>query len=134
MKYIGKFGEYLVLTKLLENGFEAYPAIKTNQDDYDLTVILNINDVARIQVKTRDLNSKSTNNSISGVDKEYDFLVVVIVGECEQAQAFILTKEEALNLKGENKKLSTSEKIEGASVVRADLKVYRDKWEKIKGQ
>lgn len=51
MKYSGRFGEYLVLTRLLQRGIEAYSAIKVNQDDYDITAIASSMRVIRIQVK-----------------------------------------------------------------------------------
>ena len=79
MKFIGKFGEYLVLTRLLENEVEAYPAIKVNQDSYDLTAISKSGRIVRIQVKSTDLNNKSTNNTIGALAREFDFLVVVVV-------------------------------------------------------
>lgn len=35
----------------------------------------------RIQVKETELNNKNTNNAIDRIDKQYDFLVVVIISE-----------------------------------------------------
>ncbi|NMV23280.1 hypothetical protein HKB23_12825, partial [Vibrio parahaemolyticus] len=69
MKFIGKYGEHLVLSQLLKLDIEAYLAIKSNQEDYDITVVLESSRVLRIQVKTTDLHNQNTNNSISGVEK-----------------------------------------------------------------
>ena len=41
MKSIGKYGEYHVLTYLLEQDIEVCLAINTNQPYYDLIAILN---------------------------------------------------------------------------------------------
>jgi len=49
MKFVGKYGEYRVLACLLEQDIEAYPAIKTNQTDFDLTAILASGKVVREQ-------------------------------------------------------------------------------------
>lgn len=79
MKFIGKFGEYLVLTRLLENEVEAYPAIKVNQESYDLTAIADSGRIVRIQVKTTELHNKSTNNTVGALARDFDFLVIVVV-------------------------------------------------------
>jgi len=64
MKYIGKLGEYYVLASLLRENIEAYAAIKTNQPDYDITAISKNRKILRIQVKSTELNNKSTNNPV----------------------------------------------------------------------
>src|SRR3546814_13367782 len=79
VKFIGKFGEYLALSRLLERGIEAYPAIKANQDSYDLTAIAASGKILRIQVKSTDLRNKSTNNIVGTLARTFDFLVVVVV-------------------------------------------------------
>ena len=55
MKNIGCFGEYATLSELLRHDIEAYPAISKNQEDYDITVVVNISKVVRLQVKTTKL-------------------------------------------------------------------------------
>jgi hypothetical protein len=151
MKYIGKYGEYRVLAKLLEMGVEAYPALKTNQEHYDITAILPDLRVRRIQVKATKLANASTNNAIAGVDKDYDYLVVVIVEDGEstavqensgtpienvvateyRARFFVLKKEEVLVLKGQSKLLGVSRLKAGVSVVKESLARHEDAWRKI---
>jgi hypothetical protein len=132
MKYIGKYGEYRVLACLLEQDIEAYPAIKTNQPDFDLTAILASGKVVRIQVKSTELNNKSTNNPIDRIDKDYDFLVLVIVGENKATRFFVMSKGEALEAKGKNKQLSTTKQSQKEFQVKDFLVPYEGKWEKIK--
>jgi len=131
MKYIGKYGEYCVLACLLEQDIEAYPAIKTNQPDFDITAILESGKVVRIQVKATELNNKSTNNAIDRIDKQYDFLVVVIVGENKATRFFIMTKAEALTEKGTNKQLGTTQQRNKEFQVKDALLSHESKWEKI---
>ncbi len=129
MKYIGKYGEYIVLSSLLKKDIEAYLAIKTNQDDYDITVINKNGKILRIQVKTTELNNKSTNNSITGTDKQYDFLVLVIVSNIDEI--FIIPKNDVVNLQDKNKQLGTTFKENKKSQVKNEIKKYKDKWELI---
>lgn len=131
MKFVGKYGEYRVLACLLEQDIEAYPAIKTNQPDFDLTAILASGKVVRIQVKATELNNKSTNNAIDRIDKQYDFLVVVIVGESKAARFFVMTKAEALTAKGTNKQLGTTQLRNKESQVKDALLPHENQWEKI---
>ncbi len=131
MKFVGKYGEYRVLACLLEQDIEAYPAIKTNQPDFDLTAILASGKVVRIQVKATELNNKSTNNAIDRIDKQYDFLVVVIVGENKAARFFVMTKAEALVAKGNNKQLGTTQQRKKEFQVKDVLLPYENEWEKI---
>ncbi|MEJ2612952.1 MAG: hypothetical protein P8179_23550, partial [Candidatus Thiodiazotropha sp.] len=109
MKFLGKYGEYKVLAYLLGQDIEAYLAIKTNQDDYDLTVILNNNKIVRVQVKTTDLHNKSTNNPLDRIDKKYDYLVVVIIEKDRNVRFFVMSKRDAIKAKGGTKRLGTSE-------------------------
>ncbi len=132
MKYIGKYGEYRVLACLLEQDIEVYPAIKTNQPDFDLTAILASGKVIRIQVKSTELNNRSTNNSIKHVDKEYDFLVVVVIGESNTPRFFIMSKAEALTARGENKQLGITHKIGGVFEIKNTITQYENKWDTIK--
>lgn len=130
-KFVGKYGEYRVLACLLEQGIEAYPAIKTNQPDFDLTAILASGKIVRIQVKTRELNNKSTNNAIDRIDMQYDFLVVVIVGEKKDARFFVMTKAEALTMRGSNKQLGTTQQRKKEFQVKDAFLPHENKWEKI---
>ncbi len=131
MKFVGKYGEYRVLACLLEQDIEAYLAIKTNQPDFDLTAILASGRVVRVQVKATELNNKSTNNAIDRIDKQYDFLVVVIVGENKVARFFVMTKAEALAAKGTSKQLGTTQQRNKEFQVKDALLPHENKWEKI---
>ena len=130
MKYIGKIGEYLVLSELLKLDMEAYQAIKSNQEHYDITVVLNNKNVARLQVKATELNDKSTNNAISNLDKEYDFLVIVVVED--DNRFLILSKSEVIAEKGNNVKLSTTRKDGSGFKIKENLECYENCWDKIK--
>jgi hypothetical protein len=138
LPYIGKIGEYRVLAALLEQGIEAYPAIRSNQEDYDITAIPRNDRVVRIQVKTTELNNRSTNNAISGTDKKFDFLVLVVVTDTKDkhrgvlARYFLLTHDEVTSLRGEDKLLGVSCKKNGAYEIREALMVHEDKWEKLR--
>lgn len=131
MKYIGKYGEYRVLACLLEREVEVYQAIKTNQPDFDLTAILSSGKVVRIQVKATELNNKSTNNAIDRIDKEYDFLVVVIVAEDKTARFFVMSKTKAMAAKGNTKQLGTTQQRKKQFQVKDVLLPYENKWEVI---
>ncbi|MEC5208317.1 hypothetical protein QF022_003273 [Vogesella perlucida] len=131
MKYIGKYGEYRVLACLLEQDVEVYQAIKTNQADYDLTVVLSPSKVVRIQVKSTELNNKSTNNPID-VDKEFDFLVVVILDENGSTKFYVMSKNEAVEAKGTSKKLGTTKMKDGKYYVKNEIAAHENQWEKIK--
>ena len=130
MKEIGKYGEYRVLACLLENDIEAYPAIKTNQKDYDITAVLNSSKVVRIQVKSTQLNNKSTNNSID-VEKSYDFLVIVVFIDKANTSFYVLTKDEAIKAKGKNKGLGVSHKKDSRFYVKDNVSRFKDAWDKI---
>ncbi|GEM_PF-2506805 len=131
MKYVGKYGEYRVLACLLERDVEVYQAIKTNQPDFDLTAILASGKVVRIQAKATELNNKRTNNAIDRIDKEYDFLVVVIVAEDKTARFFVMSKTEAMAEKGNNIQLGTTQQRGKQFQVKDALLPYEDKWETI---
>lgn len=132
MEYLGKYGEHLVLANLLRKGKEAYLAIKLNQEDYDITVVLNESCVKRVQVKATDLHNKSTNNSITGTEKDYDYLALVIIDK-DMHRVFILTKDEVSRERGNSKKLGVSQIKSGTPVVKDSLVQYEDKWDKIAG-
>ena len=131
MKFVGKYGEYRVLACLLEQDIEAYLAIKTNQPDFDLTAILASGKVVRIQVKATELNNRSTNNAIDRIDKLYDFLVVVIVGENKSARFFVMTKTEALAAKGTSRQLGTTQQRNKEFQVKDALLPHENRWQKI---
>ncbi len=131
MKFLGKYGEHRVLVNLLANDIEAYPAIKINQDSYDITAVLSLTKVVRIQVKSTVLGNKSTNNQIGKLDRNFDFLVIVIV-EADKCRFFVLTRDEAVQLKGEFGHLSTSRTVRKVVEVRPELTAHEDKWEKIR--
>lgn len=130
MKYIGRYGEYLVLLKLLERNVESYLAIKSNQEDYDITVVLGSSCVKRVQVKSTKLQNKSTNNSFSGTEKDYDYLVLVIL-DSNLPRCFILTKAEADKECSNSKKLACSQKINCEYIVKDSLIQYEEQWCKI---
>ncbi len=135
MKYIGKYGEYRVLACLLERDIEAYQAIKANQADYDLTAILESSKVVRIQVKSTELNNKSTNNSIK-VGEGFEFLVAVIFNGSDNVEFYVMSRCEALCAKGTKKKLSLTHKKKdcqnGGYSVTDDITEHKNKWNKIK--
>jgi hypothetical protein len=131
MKYSGKYGEYLVLLNLLKRNFEAYLAIKANQDDYDITVILNASCVRRIQVKTTEVQNNGTNNVHSGTGKEYDYLILVMVDNGND-RIFVLTKEEATKERGTSKLFGTTQIKSKISYIKDSLIKYEDRWDKIK--
>lgn len=133
MKYIGKYSELLVLTKLLEHDYEAYMAVKVNQDDYDLTVILEDDRVIRIQVKSTDLNNTGTNNVIYGIDKEYDYLILVVVDQNTKTRIFIMTKDEALIIKGNSAGLGATRQENKKFLVKTEFLDHEDKWQKLRG-
>ena len=151
MDYIGKYGEYRVLAKLFELKIEAYLAIKSNQDDFDITVVTRDMKVFRVQVKTTTLWNESTNNAIAGLEKRYDFVAIVILDRKEIIEVaanseetddlkpeheyiphfYIMTKEEAMTEKGSSKQLGVSRKVNKDSVIKESLLPYLNAWEKI---
>lgn len=131
MRFIGKFGEYLALTRLLENEVEAYPAVKVNQDSYDLTAISKSGRIVRIQVKTTKLHNKSTNNSLGSLAREFDFLVVVVVHGKREADCYVLTRAEAHALRGTSKQLGISRMEKRTSVVKSEIAQYKEQWSRI---
>lgn len=132
MRFVGKFGEYLALTRLLENEVEAYPAIKVNQDGYDLTAISKSGRIVRIQVKATELGNKSTNNTIGSLAREFDFLVVVVVHGERVADCYVLTYAEAHALRGTSKLVGISRMVKRASVVKAELDQHKEQWSRIR--
>ncbi|MBI5626747.1 MAG: hypothetical protein HY935_06050 [Nitrosomonadales bacterium] len=130
MKYIGKYAEHLVLAELLRRGMEAYLAIKANQDDYDITAIIGDQRIVRIQVKASELNNESTNNPIYHVDKNYDYLVLVIVAE-DVASFFVIPKCAVLKIKGNDVGLYTTKMENKQFKVRDSFLPYAGQWGKL---
>ncbi|NRA62482.1 MAG: hypothetical protein HRU25_16590 [Psychrobium sp.] len=130
MEYIGKFGEHLVMLNLLQRNIESYMAIKSNQEDYDITVVLNNKCVKRLQVKATELQNKNTNNSISGTEKNYDYLVLVIIDD-DGERVFILTKAEADKERSKDVKFSCSRKEDGIFKIKDNIIKYENCWDKI---
>ncbi|CAN7342378.1 hypothetical protein LJR289_001887 [Pseudoduganella sp. LjRoot289] len=107
--------------------------------------------VVRVQVKTTTLWNESTNNSIAGLEKGYDFIVIVIVdrkeivevaagsGETDDLKPeydyiphfYIMTKKEAMTEKGSSKQLGVSRKVNKESVIKESLRPYLNAWKKI---
>lgn len=131
MKFIGKYGEYLVLSQLLKQDLEAYLAIKSNQEDYDITLVTEQQSIKRVQVKATELHNKNTNNSVSGIDKKYDYLILVVV-EPNTDHIYVMTKSEAMKLKGDSKVFSCSCKVNGEFKVKSDFDIYKNNWSTIK--
>jgi hypothetical protein len=130
MEYIEKYSEYLVLLYLLKKNVEAYLAIKSNQEDYDITVILNNTSVKRVQVKSTDLQNNSKNNTIKGTEKPYDFLIIVVADNGSE-RIFVLTHEEAQRERGTDVQLSVSRSEAGTYYVKNNLLQYENSWGKI---
>lgn len=142
MKYSGKYGEYRVLACLLEKDIEAYPAIRYNQCDYDLTAITDAGKVVRIQVKTSELANAATNNPFN-INRHYDFLVAVIIDPqagagadgpvaASSARFFVLSRDEALAIKGNCKLLGLSQQRNKVFQVKDALLPFEDQWSKIR--
>lgn len=134
MEHSGKVAEYLVLAELIRKDVEAYSAISFRQPHYDITVVRPDRTVARVQVKATELQNGSTNNSISNLEKEYDYLVLVVFDE--PVQYFILTKAEARSAYAPNNPgaIYTSQNESGRYKVRSELLAYKDQWGKIIGE
>lgn len=129
LNYIGKYGEYIVLSELLRKNIEAYQAIKNNQNDYDITAIINNKKIVRIQVKTTTLENKSTNNSLN-INNVYDILIIVII-TYNTPNFYILTREEALAAQNFNKKLGIVKIRNKKFFVRDEILLCENRWDKI---
>lgn len=129
--YIGKFGEYTALSRLLINDIEAYPAIKVNQQNYDLTAITKQGQVVRIEVKATELDNATTNNTIGALAKTFDFLVVV-VAQGQKADCYVLTHAEAIAIKSKSVHLGVTESRGGKKRVKESFNVHRERWDRIR--
>ena len=127
---IGKFAEYLVLTELLMKNIEAYQALSFNQIDYDITVVLSIDNVVRVQVKATDLQNSSTNNTIKNVNKRFDYMVLVVVDNGNK-RFFILSKKDVEEAKSATNALYVSENKDGIYSVKNDITNHENCWDKI---
>jgi hypothetical protein len=86
-----------------------------------------------VQVKGTELQNKSTNNPISNLEKEFDYLIIVVF-DGETPHYYILTKSEATQAYG--KKLGTiytSQMVDRVYQVKPEISRHKDKWEKIIG-
>jgi hypothetical protein len=132
MKFIGKFGEHVALSRLLANGIEAYPAIKANQDSYDITAISARGEVLRVQVKTTKLDNATTNNTIGRLPQEFHFLIIVIVQSDHSADCYVLTRKEAIAMQGDARQLGVSRQVKKVSVVKDALIPHKEDWAKLR--
>lgn len=132
MKFIGKFGEYLALSRLLQNDIEAYPAIKVNQDSYDLTAIAASGRIVRIQVKTTELHNAATNNTVGALARTFDYLVVVVVLRDRVAEYYVLTYDEAHCIRGVSKQLGISKLEKREKFVKPALVPHKEMWSRIR--
>ncbi|STQ90838.1 hypothetical protein [Iodobacter fluviatilis] len=131
MKHIGSFGEYVTLSELLRRDIEAYPAILKNQEDYDITVIVSASKVVRLQVKTTELQNNSTNNSVKGTDKNYDFLVLVVIDN-ENVKFYVIPKKKVDDIRFNSVDLSVSRKNGSSYCVKNCFNDFENKWDLIK--
>lgn len=130
-KFIGKFGEYIALSRLLANEIEAYPAIRSNQVDYDITAITQAGRVVRIEVKSTELHNASTNNSIGALAKTCDFLVVVVANG-KEADCYVLPFADAVALRGTSRELGTTQLVDREKRVKPSITVYLERWDRIR--
>lgn len=131
MRFIGKYGEHVVLARLLAHDIECYPALKHNQDSYDITAIVASGRVVRVQVKATNLQSASTNNAIGELNRQYDFLVIVVVDQPNPVRLFVLNLQEAIQLRGTSKQLAVSRSKSRVFSVRTELLPFEEQWSKI---
>jgi hypothetical protein len=115
-----------VLNKLLQEKLNAALAPKCVGINYDIVVILNKMCSFTIKVRSETIDSESKNNSIDITDK-YDFLVIV-VDDNGVTKNLILSKNDVNKEKGNNKKLSLSNK----DGLLPDINQYKDNWDSIK--
>lgn len=133
MQHIGKVAEYMVLAELIQRDVEAYSAISFRQPSYDITVIRPSRTVVRVQVKATELQNKSTNNPIDNLEKDFDYLVIVVFDR-GVPQYYVLTKGETKaeygNVTGT---IYTSRRVGDVYEVKKNIRRYQDKWKKIIG-
>jgi len=108
---------------------EAYLAISKNQEHYDITVVTSDSRIVRLQVKTTELQNGSTNNIVKGIDKEYNFLILVVIDR-EGEKFYILPKERVNELR-EGDRLAISRRSGGSYVVRDVFSADENQWGRI---
>lgn len=118
------------MLELLKRNFEAYMAIKLNQANYDITIVISSQKIVRVQVKSTVLQNKSTNNSIKGINKKFDYLILMI-RDSNKDRFFVLTKAEADVERGHNTQLTTSTSSNGIFNIKQSLLRYENKWANI---
>jgi hypothetical protein len=67
---------------------------------------------------------------VGALDRAFDYLVVVAITEVK-CRFFVLSRDEALRIKGARKHLPTSRCIKGTPEVVPELLAHEDKWEVI---
>ncbi len=125
----GTLAEHHVMLELLKNNIEAYFALKKNQEDYDITAIIN-EKIIRIQVKSTQLNNKCTNNTVKIGNLLFDYLVVVVYEDIVP-RFFILSREDVKNIKGKNKQLSISQNNLKSYTIKREYLEFENKWNKL---
>lgn len=128
MKYIGPIGEWLVMTELLKRDIEAYLAILENQKDYDITVVTKNSNILRLQVKTTELQNKSTNNTIKIQGANYNFLILVVILSNGETDFYIIPKAKVGQIMGKSKQLSLSKKSGNKYIIKEEFSKYKMKW------
>ncbi|RTL01640.1 MAG: hypothetical protein EKK57_04250 [Proteobacteria bacterium] len=134
-EYIGEYGEIAVYKELLKQNYEVYRAASKIQEGWDI-VVINNDQVIRIQVKTTILENKSTNNSFK-IHDNYNILVLVVLSLrdeelSKQDNFYIMTKNEVMKIQGNNKLLSTTSSKGGKCTVIKEISENVNKWNKIK--
>lgn len=133
--FTGAVGEHYVLSQLLLRNIESYLAIKANQKGFDIVALIGEDKrIVRIEVKTRDLNSGSTNNSFPMNTDNSDFLIIVLIENSNlDLRTFIIPSHEVEQLKEGKIQLSTSKRVKGKSFIRDDelFLSYEDNWDAI---
>jgi hypothetical protein len=121
-EFTGAVGEHYVLSQLLLRNIESYLAVKANQKGFDIVALIGEDKkVVRIEVKTRDLNSGSTNNSFSINSEIADFLIIVIIENSDlDLRTFVIPTHLIEEMKEGRKQLSTSKTVNGKSQIRDD--------------
>lgn len=131
-EYTGAVGEHYVLSQLLLRNIESYLAVKANQKGFDIIALIGEDkNIVRIEVKTRDLNSGSTNNSFAVSAEAADFLIIVLIENSNlDLRTFVIPIGEVEQLKEGKKQLSTSKTVNGKSQIRDDDQFlsYENNW------
>ncbi len=119
---IGEIGEQLVVLELLKSGYDVCRPVNKNQKNWDV-IVARGRKFKKIQVKTTTWNAKTTNNVVRGVNKQYDFLVIV-VRNYDVNQFFILSKSEVEKINSDKSDFAITEIKNGERQVREYLMDY----------